>query len=144
MPETVSVASGAALPPAVLGESTVTSTFSTSSSTAVDITGTSTAVTIGTRKVIVEFYCSLCNLSVSLGSVEIDLIDVTASAQVQRGIVTPPSLTQNGPALYVVSAQLSPAAGARTYKAQATVTGGGTVALTAGATFPMFLRVREV
>lgn len=125
------------------GYAEITAAVSTTSTTAVDMTGLSVTVTVRSRPVWITIYVPQVNHSVANGRAVIELYDNTAAAVLQLAIVAQND-TGGLMANYIhLAHRHAPAAGSRTYKARMRVIEAGTGTFDAAATRPAFIRVAE-
>ncbi len=136
-------ATGGGTVPKELGYAQITTSFTTTSSSATDVTSLSVTVTIGSLPVIVSFGCSEMRNSVAGSRALADIYDSTAAAEVYSGIIVVGNSADAGVPVYA-QVRLSPSSGSRTYKVQLKCADAtGTSAIRAGSTNPAFIRVHE-
>jgi hypothetical protein len=123
-----------------LGYAQITSSFPTSSSSAVQVTGLTVTVTIpaGGRKVKITAWCD--NLNGATTNSQMSIWDGTVGSGTR--ITNAVALTAAGTvtALGIVT----PAAGSKTYNVGLLAAGGGTATLDASATSPAFILVEMI
>lgn len=127
-----------------LGFAQTTADFTTASASLVDVTGVTVTVTIGTRPVMVYFYCAAVSNSTSAGTVNLAMVQ-TAPASTTNVALTSFNITTAKTPVYLAQ-RYAPAAGTATWKMQASV-GSGTATLSAavGSFFnPMYMQVVEI
>jgi hypothetical protein len=127
-----------------LGYAQITSSFTTTSSTAVQVTGLTTTVTIpsGGRRVRVSVWSAQLS-GTAAGNVSIVIYDGTVPSGTQLSLMQhslPTSATAIGG---YASAIITPAAGAKTYNA-GIYTSAGTMTLTAATTWPAYILVELI
>lgn len=127
-----------------LGYTAITTAFTSSSNTFVDVTNLNVSVTIGSRPVRITVYSPMLDSADVGARCSANIYDVTASAQIQASWVTMGAGT-NGSALCMV-AYHAPAAGSRTYKVQfkQDKVGGGAGRFYAASDSPAFILVEEI
>jgi hypothetical protein len=128
--------------PKELGAAEITSSFTTTSGSAVDVTGLTVTVTIGSLPVDVIFFAPEMRNNNNGGRAIGFLVDVTGSTNLLDGIIVQGNSNDGGAPVYAV-ARVSPASGSRTYKVQLAANTAGTSAVRAGASNKAFIRVVE-
>lgn len=126
-----------------LGYAEITSNFAPvmTGSIPQDITGLDAlSVTIGSRPVVVEFFCPVITHSVAGSVVQVQLWDATANVRLNQASGT----VASGGQFYFAKARVAPAAGARIYKAVLFTFTGGTVTVFAASIVPTSLQVIQV
>lgn len=109
-----------------------------------DVTGLQVTVACTGRPIMVEAFAPQLGYSGTPSGTAFavfSIFDVTGNVEVTRGVDGGPSTGVNEPARPAV--RLTPAAGNRTFKAQAWSGAGLQAVVTAGTTFPAYLRVVE-
>lgn len=97
-----------------LGYAEITANFTTASTTAVDVTGLTTTVTVAARPIKVIFDCNSIRNPTASGAIVLEIYDSTAAAKVAELGYTINNANQQVPAHREI--RLAPAAGTRTYK----------------------------
>ncbi|GAC1406933.1 MAG: hypothetical protein NVSMB52_20380 [Chloroflexota bacterium] len=131
-------------PAGKLGYTQITANQSTTSTTYVDVPGLSVTVTVGTRPLKITAYAPLINNTVAGNGGYWKISDVTGAADIQLARVLEGQTASTGMAVCAVAANVSPAAGSRTYKVQYAILNAGTLNLIASATSPAFILVEEI
>lgn len=129
---------------AELGYAERTTDFTTASLTMADVTGLSVTVTVGTRPIVVEFFCSQVKHAVAGGLVAFQIVD-EAAAIIMSGFHSSSAAGESDPVL--LKRRLAPTAGTHTYKVQACTSGfgtAGTSTITGGTTNPSSIQVVQV
>lgn len=128
-----------------LGYAQITTNFTTTSSSATQITGITSAVTIpaGGRKVRIRVYMPQVNNSVGGNGVTMQIWDGTVGSGtvLQTSIITAPG--NNYAFIGLIEAVVTPSAGSKTYNASLQ-TGGGTATVTCSSTQPAFILVEAI
>lgn len=128
-----------------LGYAQITGNFTTTSTSQVQVTGLTAAVTIpaGGRRVKITAYAPDLQQSSSTGSIYLGIWDgaVNTGTQLTISIYTPNSANTTSP--IVAMAVVTPSAGAKTYNVSIKA-GSGTATLEAGATYPAFILVEAI
>jgi hypothetical protein len=123
-----------------LGYAQITSSFTTTSGTAVDVTGLTTTVTVGARPIRIEVGGQyLQNNTAGDGLLLYIVEDGTVVAQQEVGFGS-----ANETYGVALNARRNPAAGSHTYKVQLQMVIGGTAKLGAAATAPAYIQVVQV
>lgn len=126
----------------LLGYATKTSNQSTSSTTAVQVTGLSVTVTIpsGGRAVRITGYVGFVQVS-GISSIEITIWDGAVGAGTQLAIAAATQATSTYRVCPTAQAIVTPSAGSKTYNIGLASSGGNSATLTASATAPSFILV---
>lgn len=127
------------IPRGELGSAQVTSNVTTTSTSAVDLTGATVTVTTGTRPVVVSFY-GMVSHSVASKQFQLNLVQDGSSIQQANAF----SVTAGGFVPIHIMVRVNPAAGSHTFKVQWQVVDAGTGTVAGGGTFPAQLEVVEV
>jgi hypothetical protein len=130
-----------------LGYAEITANATTTSTTAVDVAGLSTTVTVADRPIIVEFGCTALGNVTDSSGVNVFIVDTSGPTNVAIGFRGSPTVSA-GDALQSTSVmirrRLDPAAGSKTYKLQLAAVTAGTAVITASAESPAWIQVTEV
>lgn len=127
------------LGPGTLGFASVTANQTGIGTSAVDLTNLAVPVTVvAGRRIKIT---AKCDFATSAGTgTQTELRIMEGATQVQRGKIEAPVATSES---VMVSAVLTPSAGAHTYKLAA-ITGNGTVVMVAGADLPAYILVEDI
>lgn len=125
---------------AELGYAEITSNFATASPSAVDITGLTTTVVVGTRPIIVEFGAA----AISNGTAAKGYFAYILEDGVVVDWISAYSITSQLVAPAFMRRRRAPAAGSHTYKMQILSYNSGTVTLQAAADSPAWIQVTQV
>lgn len=127
-----------------LGYAQITTNFTTTSATPVLVTGLTAAVTIpgGGRRVEISFYTVLLSTNAAVAPI-LSLWDGTVGSGTQISQWNGGSATTAVTGAYMV-AVVSPSAGSKTYNVGANIAGGNTLTVSAGASFPSFILVKDI
>jgi hypothetical protein len=132
-----------ALSPSELEHAEITSNFSTTSTTLVDVTGLTVTVDVGTRPVIIWFSCGYANTTAAVSGYEISILEDGVGIGNAKAVGN--AIAEG----YAVTRMIrrAPAAGSHTYKIQARTVAAGTLSIAAdtGASYgPASISVWEV
>lgn len=136
--------SWAPLSSAELAYTQATSEFTTTSLTAVPITGLGITVPVSSRPFMLELWCWVKNSAAAGGAIFL-LHDLTGGVDVGGALVG--GGTANESIFVTVKARLNPASGSRNYQAQVCAAAGGntvTIGPNSSALYPYFLQATQV
>ena len=124
-----------------LGYASITSAFTTTSSSLVDVTGLSVTVTVGARPIEIDFGCQYVKQSATGMISAVTIMEGSTQLQGENLYGNLVNGEMNGS----MRVRLNPSAGSHTYKVQAATSfGSGTTTIQASSTGPAELHVKQL